>query len=76
MSAPPGRAAERPHKSLKAFRRITLVPGQSERVALQIALDDLRWRDPAAHDWQLERGTYRVMAGGASDRLIECAAQV
>ena len=72
----PGRAAERPHKSLKAFRRITLVPGQSERVALQIALDDLRWRDPAAHDWQLEHGTYRVMAGGASDRLIECAAQV
>ena len=73
---PPGRAAERPHKSLKAFRRITLAPGQSQRVALQIALDDLRWRDPAAHDWQLERGTYRVMAGGASDRLIECAAQV
>ena len=72
----PGLAAERPHKSLKAFRRITLAPGQSQRVALQIALDDLRWRDPAAHDWRLERGTYRVMAGGASDRLIECAAQV
>ena len=67
----PGLAADRPAKSLKAFARITLQPGESRAVSLTIALDDLRWRDPAAHDWKLERGTYRILAGGRPDRLLE-----
>ena len=72
----PGQAAPRPYKRLSDFRRLTLAPGQSERVQLHVPLDALRWRDPAVHGWLLERGTYRVMAGGASDRLVTCTVEV
>jgi beta-glucosidase len=68
---PPGKAVERQHKLLKAFRRIALQPGEQQSLSFTIPLADLRWRNAETHGWELERGEYRVMAGGASDRLIE-----
>ena len=67
----PGVALERQSKLLKAFRRVTLQPGEEARLQFDIALDTLRWRNASTHGWELEHGEYRVMAGGASDRLIE-----
>jgi beta-glucosidase len=67
----PGQAIERQQKLLKAFRRVSLAPGEDKRLTFAIALDDLRWRNADTHGWELEMGEYRVMAGGASDRLIE-----
>ena len=72
----PGQAAARAPKRLSGFHRLTLAPGQAERVDLRVDLDDLRWRDPAVHGWVLEHGTYRVMAGGSSDRLMTCTVDV
>ncbi len=72
----PGKAAQRAPKRLSGFRRLTLAPGQAERVQLRVDLDDLRWRDPAVHGWVLEHGSYRVMAGGSSDRLLTCAIEI
>ncbi len=72
----PGLAAPRAPKRLSRFRRLTLAPGQAERVQLRVELDDLRWRDPAVHGWVLEHGSYRVMAGGASDQLLACSVEV
>jgi beta-glucosidase len=67
----PGEAVPRPAKSLKAFARVSLSPGETRVVRLSVALDDLRWRDPATHSWKLESGAYRIMAGGSSEMLIE-----
>jgi beta-glucosidase len=67
----PGQAAERPHKSLKAFQRITLAPGETRIAHLSVPLASLRWRDPASHQWRLEPGEYRVLAGGDPSQLIE-----
>ena len=72
----PGEAAPRAPKRLAGFQRLTLAPGQAERVELRVVLDELRWRDPAVQDWVLEHGTYRVMAGGASDQLLTCTVDV
>ncbi len=68
---PPGHVAPRAAKSLKAFKRLTLAPGETRIVSLTVAIEDLKWRDPATHSWKLESGPYRVMAGGSSDQLIE-----
>ncbi len=68
--AVPGQAAERPVKALKAFQRVTLAPGETRIVHLQVARDSLLWRDPATHSWRFEPGRYRVMVGGSSDQLI------
>ncbi|NML08078.1 glycoside hydrolase family 3 C-terminal domain-containing protein [Sphingomonas sp. G-3-2-10] len=67
----PGIAVERQAKLLRAFRRLTLAPGETRIVEMTVPLDSLRWRDPATHGWQLESGVYGVAVGGASDRLIE-----
>ncbi len=69
----PGLAVPRPAKSLKAFTRVSLSPGETRIVHLSVALDDLRWRDPATHSWKLESGAYRVMVGGSSEMLIEAS---
>lgn len=67
----PGKSVERQQKLLKGFRRVSLTPDQEKRVTFAIALDDLRWRNAETHRWELERGVYKVMAGGPSDLLIE-----
>lgn len=67
----PALAAARPHKALKAFQRVSLAPGETRIVRLTVSRQSLRWRDPASHEWRFEPGTYRVLAGGSSDRLIE-----
>jgi beta-glucosidase len=69
----PGEAVPRPAKSLKAFARVRLSPGETRVVHLSVALDDLCWRDPATHSWKLESGAYRIMAGGSSEMLIEAS---
>jgi beta-glucosidase len=65
----PGVEVERQQKLLKGFARVALQPGEAKQVDFTIALDDLRWRDGA--NWRFEPGTYRIFAGGASDRLLE-----
>ena len=70
----PGVEVERQEKLLKAFARVSLSPGETKRVDFNIALDDLRWRDDG--QWRLESGSYRVFAGGTSDRLTETSVRL
>lgn len=68
---PPGKAVKRPRRSLVGFRRLSLQPGQSERVAIQIPLRRLAWFD-ASHDaFVVEGGRHRlVVALHAEDEGI------
>ena len=72
----PGAAVERQAKLLKGFKRITVAAGATVPVDIDIALDTLKWRDPATHSWRLEAGEYGVHVGGASDRLISASVQL
>ena len=72
----PGAAVERQAKLLKGFKRITVAAGATVPVDIDIALDTLKWRDPATHSWRLEAGEYGVHVGGASDRLISVSVQL
>ncbi len=62
----PGAEVKRPRKLLKAFARTPLQPGQTRIVRLRVALDDLRWWDPATRRWRLEAGAHTVFVGGSS----------
>jgi beta-glucosidase len=66
----PGVEAERQPKLLKGFRRVRVEAGATVTVSITIALEALKWHDPAKHCWRLEPGEYGVHVGGASDRLI------
>jgi beta-glucosidase len=63
----PGTVQPRPRRSLKAFARVELAPGETRIVRLAIAVDDLRYRDPATHGWRIEPGAHSIMVGGTSD---------
>ncbi len=65
-AAPPGRATERPRKTLRAFARVTLQPGETRMVRLHVKLDDLRWWNPATRSWTLETGAHVFSLGGSS----------
>jgi beta-glucosidase len=68
---PPGQAEERPRRSLVGFRRLSLQPGQSERVAIQIPLRCLAWFDASRDAFVLEGGHHRlVVARHAEDEGI------
>ena len=62
----PGTIAPRAAFNLAAFTRVTLAPGEAQRVSLTIPLDSLRYRDTASHGWTLEPGDYRFMIARAA----------
>jgi beta-glucosidase len=75
-----GSAVERPVKELKAFRRITLAPGETRTVSLPVPARSLAYWNPERHGWVLEGDSVRVMVGSSSadvrlDQTIKVRAQ-
>ena len=62
----PGTVAPRARKTLKAFERINLYPGETRMVRMSLPFEAMRYRDPATHGWHLEHGAYRILVGGSS----------
>lgn len=55
---PPGVAAERPQRVLKAFARESFKPGETKTVSALVRIADLKWWNPASRAWELEAGDY------------------
>jgi beta-glucosidase len=72
----PGVEAARQPKLLKGFRRVRVEAGGTATVCINIAVETLKWRDPATHSWRLEPGEYGVHVGRASDLLISVGIRV
>ena len=60
---------EWPVKELKAFDRITLQPGETKSVTLEVPVESLRYWNVDTDAWTLENGNIEIMVGGASDDL-------
>ncbi len=58
---PPGLALERPARSLVGFQRLSLEPGQSQRLRLAIPLRHLAYFDEARDGFALEAGRHRLV---------------
>jgi beta-glucosidase len=59
----------RPIKQLVAFKRVTLEPGESKQVELEVRAADLAFSDELGRPVQ-EGGRYRMMVGPSSDQLM------
>ena len=57
---------DRPQKELKAFKRITLKPGESKIVQLKLKAGDLRYWDEGRHQYMLEADEVKLMLGNSS----------
>ncbi|HHH75720.1 MAG TPA: beta-glucosidase, partial [Phycisphaerae bacterium] len=62
----------RPIKELKAFEKVELQPGQSQRVEISITTRDLEYFDPDKKMWTAESGEFRIYVGAsAADIRLE-----
>jgi beta-glucosidase len=71
--APPGKAAIRPKRLLKAFTRVSLKPGEQKAVQLTVPLSELQWWNPNTRAWELEHGTHTfqvLAADGAAQQIF------
>ncbi|AIQ67309.1 beta-glucosidase [Paenibacillus graminis] len=57
---------DRPVKVLRGFKRITLKPGQKEKVEIACPIEKIKWFNPVANDWELEEIAYDVFIGNSS----------
>ena len=62
----PGRAAERPVKSLRGFERVELAPGQVATIRMRVNASDLAWFDDKARTWKIECGEHQLMVATSS----------
>ena len=62
-------AAGEPPRQLKGFERVSLAPGQAQRVTIRLDARDFSAWDTATHAWQPARGAFTVSVGGSSRSL-------
>ena len=71
--ARPEATVEWPAKELKAFDRVTLAPGETKTVTLEIPVKDLRYWNVEKNAWDLEHGKLVLLLGSASDDIRQQA---
>lgn len=62
-------SVERPVKELKAFAKVSLEPGQSSEVTLELDRRSFSFWDTESGSWKLEPGEFLLRAGGSSADL-------
>lgn len=62
-------AAGEPPRQLKGFERVSLAPGQAQRVTIRLAARDFSVWDTDRHAWRPVAGAFTVFAGDSSRSL-------
>lgn len=58
-----------PHKSLRAFERVSLLPGEKKQLSIDFPHNRFEGWDEDTHTMRVVPGTYRLMAGSSSADL-------
>lgn len=67
--APIAPKVERPAKELKAFTKIKLQPGKSEKIALTLTHQDFAYFDSNKHDFTVNAGDYEILIGASCEDI-------
>ena len=62
-------SVERPVKELKGFERVSLQPGETKHVALDLDPRSFSYFDVKSAAWQADAGTYTLMLGDSSEDI-------
>jgi beta-glucosidase len=60
---------KRAKKELKGFQKVYLENGEQKTVQIRIKSSDLSYYDEEISDWNLEKGTYEIYIGNASNNI-------
>jgi beta-glucosidase len=66
-------SVKRPEKELKAFDKVSLKPGETKTVTMQLPATAFQYYDEAKKQWVLEPGQFEVLVGSASDDIRQKA---
>lgn len=66
VGAPPVNPVGEPLKQLRGYARVTLEPGQTQHVTLQVNTRAVSFWDTATHAWKVEQGCHPVLVGSSS----------
>jgi beta-glucosidase len=58
-----------PIKSLHAFERVNLKPGESKTITLELAVSRLAFYDVKIHDFRVEPGIFDILVGSSSEDI-------
>ena len=58
-----------PIKSLRAFKRINLQPGETQHIEFRLAVRQLAYYNVSKHDFTVEPGTFDILVGSSSDDI-------
>ena len=61
--------ATRPVKELKAFKKVFVRKGETERVEIKIPMSDLGYYNICLHKWVTEPGKYNILIGSSSQDI-------
>ncbi|MCB0586406.1 MAG: glycoside hydrolase family 3 C-terminal domain-containing protein [Phaeodactylibacter sp.] len=67
----PDSKVERPVKELKGFRKVQVEKGGRRSVEISIDVEGLAFYDESIAGWNLEKGTYIIYIGNASDNIFQ-----
>ena len=59
-------SVDRPVKELKAFRKVTLKPGETQSVSFTLSKSAMAFYEPVKKDWVAEPGNFEVLVGASS----------
>ncbi|PRY29975.1 beta-glucosidase [Pseudosporangium ferrugineum] len=62
----PQAAVYRPEQELRGFARVTLAPGESERVTVELGRRAFAYWHPALRRWTVEAGAFGIRVGASS----------
>ncbi|MDB5010632.1 MAG: bglB 3, partial [Mucilaginibacter sp.] len=65
--------AGEPEKVLKAFKKVSVIPGNAEQVSLNFNSNDLAYFDDKQHKWIVEPGEYKILVGESSRDIRQTA---
>ncbi|MBD5082320.1 MAG: glycosyl hydrolase [Ruminococcaceae bacterium] len=57
----------RPEKELKAFKKVFIKAGETEKVPMKLDRRAFAYWNEQAHDWKVSSGKFTILVGGSSD---------
>jgi beta-glucosidase len=64
--APVGSGVERPHMELKGFAKVSVDPGETVEVSIELDRRSFAYWNPSASEWQVDGGPYELHVGRSS----------
>ena len=56
----------RPVKELKGFEKVSLIPGEKQKVSFELSDKDFAFYDPSVKKWVMEPGDFEILIGTSS----------